>query len=92
MSRRARYLNDGRSFTARHKKQPHKKRFVRPNFDSVANRMLLIALLVLEQKPVLTVAFGLRSEEENILFCAVMLPLPRCSAACSSDATEHSWR
>lgn len=36
--------------------------------------MLLIALLVLEQKRVLAVAFGLRSEQENILFCAVMPP------------------
>lgn len=37
--------------------------------------MLLIALLVLEQKRVLIVAFGLRSEKENILFRVVMLLL-----------------
>lgn len=39
--------------------------------------MLLIALLVLEQKQVLVVALGLTSEQENILFL-FLLPSCRC--------------
>lgn len=41
-------------------RKPQLKWFSDPNFDSVANRMLLIALLVLEQEQVLIVAFGLQ--------------------------------